>query len=71
MLEIAYETIITNFSKGNLKEIKSLLDKKIFNQFNDALNERKNKGLISEATFVLESTQQILKIINNQIIFLK
>jgi len=50
--QIAYETIITNFSKGNLKEIKSLLDKKIFNQFNEALNERKNKGLISEATFV-------------------
>ena len=50
--KIAYEAIITNFSKGNLKEIKSLLDKKIFNQFNDALKERKNKGLISEATFV-------------------
>ena len=50
--QIAYETIITNFSKGNLKEIKSLLDKKIFIQFNEALKERKNKGLISEATFV-------------------
>ena len=50
--KIAYEAIITNFSKGNLKEIKSLLDKKIFIQFNEALKERKNKGLISEATFV-------------------
>ena len=50
--KIAYETIITNFSKGNLKEIKSLLDKKVFNQFDEALKERKNKGLISEATFV-------------------
>ena len=50
--QIAYETIITNFSKGNLKEIKSLLDKKVFKQFDEALKERKNKGLISEATFV-------------------
>jgi len=50
--KIAYETIITNFSKGNLKEIKSLLDKKVFKQFDEALTERKNKGLISEATFI-------------------
>ena len=50
--KISYETIITNFSKGNLKEIKSLLDKKVFKQFDEALKERKNKGLISEATFV-------------------
>lgn len=50
--QIAYETIITNFSKGNLKEIKSLLDKKVFNEFDEALKERKNKGLISEATFI-------------------
>ena len=50
--KISYEAIITNFSKGNLKEIKSLLDKKVFKQFDEALKERKNKGLISEATFV-------------------
>ncbi len=50
--KIAYETIITNFSKGNLKEIKSLLHKKVFNEFDEALKERKNKGLISEATFI-------------------
>jgi predicted lipid-binding transport protein (Tim44 family) len=50
--KISYETIITNFSKGNLKEIKSLLDKKVFKQFDEALKDRKNKGLISEATFV-------------------
>ena len=40
--KISYETIITNFSKGNLKEIKSLLDKKVFKQFDEALKERKN-----------------------------
>ena len=50
--KVAYETIITNFDSGNLKNIKYLLDKKVFDQFNDALKERKNKGYNSETTFV-------------------
>ncbi len=50
--KIAYETIITNFASGNLKNIKYLLDKKVFDQFNDALHERKNKGHISNTTFI-------------------
>ena len=50
--KIAYETIITNFASGNLKNIKYLLDKKVFDQFNEALKERKNKGHISETTFI-------------------
>ena len=47
--KMAYETIITDFSKGNLKEIKSLLDKKVFDQFDEALKERKKKSIISES----------------------
>ena len=35
--KIAYETIITNFSKGNLKGIKSLLEKNVFRQFEEAI----------------------------------
>ena len=50
--KIAYETIIVNFASGNLKNIKSLLDKKIYDQFNDAIKERKEKGHISETTFI-------------------
>ena len=50
--KIAYETIITNFASGNLKSIKYLLDKKVFDQFNEALRERKNKGYNSETTFI-------------------
>ncbi len=50
--KIAYETIITNFASGELKNIKSLLDKKIYDQFNDAIKERKEKGYISETTFI-------------------
>ena len=50
--KIAYETVITNFASGNLKSIKYLLDKKVFDQFNEALRERENKGHMSETTFV-------------------
>ena len=50
--KIAYETIITNFASRNLKSIKYLLDKKVFDQFNEALRERKNKGYNSETTFI-------------------
>ena len=50
--KIAYETIVTNFSKGKLKEIKSLLDVSIYQQFNDALDERNSKNYSSETTFI-------------------
>ena len=50
--QIAYETIVTNFSKGKLKDIKSLLDLNVYEQFNSALDERKSKNYLSETTFV-------------------
>ena len=50
--KIAYETIITSFASGNLKNIKYLLDKKVFEQFSEALKERENKGYRSETTFI-------------------
>ena len=50
--KIAYETIITDFANGNLKNIKLFLDKKIYVQFNDALKDRKEKGHTSETTFI-------------------
>ena len=50
--KIAYESIVTSFSSGELKKIKTLLDKKVFNEFNEAVKERKNKGLTSETTFI-------------------
>ena len=50
--QIAYETIVTNFSKGKLKDIKSLLDLNVYEQFNSALDERKSKNYSSETTFV-------------------
>ena len=50
--QIAYETIVTNFSKGKLKDIKSLLDISVYEQFNTALDERKSKNYSSETTFI-------------------
>ena len=50
--KIAYENIITGFSSGNLKSIKSLLDQNIFNEFNQALKDRQNNGLVTDARFI-------------------
>ena len=57
--KIAYETIITSFASGNLKNIKYLLDKKVFEQFSEALKERENKGYKSETTFIGISSASI------------
>ena len=50
--KIAYETIITSFSSGNIKSVRYLLDNKVFEQFNEALKEREKNGQKSETTFV-------------------
>ena len=52
--KIAYETIITDFSDNDnkLTSSKPLLSKKIFEQFNKALNERNERGHYAEITFI-------------------
>ena len=52
--KIAYETIITDFSDEDNKLIKSkpLLTKKIYDNFNEALKERTNRGHFAEITFI-------------------
>ena len=50
--KIAYESVVISFASGELKKIKTLLDKKVFNEFSEAVKERKNKGLISMTTFI-------------------
>ena len=51
---IAYETIITDFSDSDNKLVasKPLLSKKIHDQFNEALLDRKNEGHFAEITFI-------------------
>ena len=71
--KIAYETIITDFSDHDNKILKSksLLSKKIQDQFNEALKERSSKGHYAEITFIgvnsadikeHEKTNSILKV---------
>ena len=52
--KIAYETIITDFSDNDNKitNAKPLLNKDIFNQFDDALKERVKRGHFAEITFI-------------------
>ncbi len=50
--KIAYETIITSFANGKIKDIQSLLNKDIYNSFNDAIKERSSKQLKNETTFI-------------------
>ena len=52
--KIAYETIIKDFSDSDnkLTNCKSLLGKKIYNQFEEALQEREAKGNFAETTFI-------------------
>ncbi len=59
--KIAYETIITDFSDDDNKLIKSksLLSKKIHDQFNDALKERADRGHYAEITFIGVDTAKI------------
>ena len=52
--KIAYETIITDFSDNDNKitTSKPLLNKEIYNQFNEALKERSKRGHYAEITFI-------------------
>ena len=56
---IAYETIITSFAKGNISEVKYLLDQSVFEQFKTAIKERNNKGYTSETTFIGINSSEI------------
>ena len=50
--EIAYETIITAFAKGDKKSLKGLLTPRMATNFNQAISERDDKGVKSELTFI-------------------
>ena len=50
--KIAYESIITSFSKGDLKSIKNLLAKNVYDQFDEAIKDKKARNVTSETTFI-------------------
>ena len=51
--KIAYESIITSFSKGDLKSIKNLLAKNVYDQFDEAIKDKKSRNVTSDTTFIL------------------
>ena len=50
--EIAYETIINSFAKGDKKSLKDLLTKDMRENFESAIEERNSKSIRSELTFI-------------------
>tara|TARA_B100001029_G_C14936477_1_gene380702 strand:- start:252 stop:857 length:606 start_codon:yes stop_codon:yes gene_type:complete len=50
--ELAYESIITAFSKGDKRGLKDLLTKGMSDNFNSAIEDRNSKKIKSELTFV-------------------
>ena len=60
-VEIAYEKIITSFSKGDKKSLKDLLGKNMYNRFSEVIDERKSKQFTSETTFIGLKSAKILK----------
>ena len=50
--EIAYETILTSFSAGDLIKLKALLSPNMFSNFSDAIKTRNKENIKSEFTFI-------------------
>ena len=48
----SYEMIVTSFAKGDKNILKPLLHKKIYQNFSDAIDNRKKENIKSELTFV-------------------
>ncbi|MDB3947398.1 Tim44/TimA family putative adaptor protein [Candidatus Pelagibacter sp.] len=75
---IAYETIITDFSDNDNKitTSKPLLNKDIYNQFNEALKERNSRRHFAEITFIginsaeIKEHKKVDKILNVTVDFI-
>jgi len=75
---IAYETIITDFSDNDnrITTSKPLLNKDIYNQFNEALKERNSRGHFAEITFIginsaeIKEHKKVDKILNVTVNFI-
>tara|TARA_B110000285_G_C15074324_1_gene589835 strand:+ start:52 stop:654 length:603 start_codon:yes stop_codon:yes gene_type:complete len=66
--EIAYENIITFFAKGEKEKLKTLLTKKIYFNFEQAIDHRNKEQIKSELTFigVKESSVEKFEKISNE-----
>jgi predicted lipid-binding transport protein (Tim44 family) len=76
--KIAYENIITDFSDNDNKitTSRSLLNKEIYDQFNEALKQRSSRGHFAEITFIgvnsaiIKDHKKIDKILNVTVEFI-
>ena len=76
--KIAYETIITDFSDNDnkLTTSKPLLNNQVFDQFNEALKQRNERGHFAEITFIginsasIKEHKKIGKILNVTVDFI-
>jgi len=59
--DIAYEQIITAFSKGDKKALKSLLGKKMYEDFSEVIDERKKKEHNYQTTFIGLKSSKVLE----------
>ena len=59
--DIAYEQIIISFAKGDKKLLKSLLGKDLFADFSAIIDERREKQLKYETTFIGVKSSKILE----------
>jgi len=58
---IAYEQIITSFAKGDKSSLKSLLGKNMFDDFSEVIDQRTEKKLQYETTFIGIKSSKILE----------
>ncbi|MDA9980759.1 Tim44/TimA family putative adaptor protein [Pelagibacterales bacterium] len=62
----AYEMIVTNFENGNIKELKSLLEDNVLNDFSEVITQRKQNSERVEFSFIgIESAEIIYKDLNS------
>ena len=59
--EAAYEQIITSFAKGDRKNLKTLLERKMFERFSEVLADREKKQLKYETTFIGLKSSKVLE----------
>jgi len=58
---IAYEQIITSFAKGDKNSLKGLLGKEMFKDFSKVIDDRKEKKLNYETTFIGIKSSKVLE----------
>ena len=59
--KVAYEQIVISFAKGDKRLLKTLLAKEMFNRFSEVIDERKNKQLKYETTFIGIKSAKVLE----------